>query len=93
MLYPVDEQPVWSISCFFIHRNYRGHQMMQRLISAAVQYAWEHGGRIVEAYPLDIDEKVSPLRVYTGITSIFERCGFELAARRDYRPIMRRTLR
>ena len=91
-LFPVDDQEVWSIACFFIQRNYRGHKLMQQLINSAVQHAREHGARIVEAYPLDANEHVSPLRVYTGITSIFERCGFVEVARREYRPILRKVL-
>jgi GNAT superfamily N-acetyltransferase len=91
-LYAVDGQEVWSIVCFFIHRNYRRHQIMQPLVEAAVEFARSRGAKIVEAYPLDIHEKVHSGRIYMGITSIYERCGFVEVARRDYRPILRKTL-
>ncbi|MEN6571174.1 MAG: GNAT family N-acetyltransferase [Anaerolineaceae bacterium] len=91
-LAPVDDQPVWSIPCFFIHRNYRRQHLMERLIEAACEYARDHGARILEAYPLDVEEKTRPSNVYTGVTVAFERAGFEVAARREYRPVMRKNL-
>lgn len=91
-LFPVDDQPVWSIPCFFIHREYRHNHLMERLIEAAVQYAKEHGALIVEAYPLDVHEKTDSGSIFTGVASIFERNGFEEVARRNERPVMRKTL-
>jgi GNAT superfamily N-acetyltransferase len=31
----VDDLPVWSISCFFVHRDYRRQGVMTQLIAAA----------------------------------------------------------
>ena len=92
MLAPVDDQPVWSIPCFFIHRNYRRQHLMEQLIEAACQYARQHGARILEAYPLDVNEKARPSNIYTGVTKVFERAGFKVVARREYRPVMRKSL-
>ena len=91
-LFPVDDQEVWSIPCFFVQRNYRGFRIMEHLINSAVQYAQKHGAKVIEAYPLDVQDRVSSARIFTGITSIFERCGFSEVARRDYRPILRKAL-
>ncbi len=91
-LYPVDDQPVWSIPCFFIHRNYRRNHLMERLIEAAAQYAKEHGAQMVEAYPLDVHEKTDSGSIFTGVASIFERSGFVEVARRNERPVMRKAL-
>jgi len=91
-LYPVDDQPVWSIPCFFVHRNYRGSHLMGELINGAVEYARQHGAKIIEAYPIDIHEKTSSGNLYTGVQSAFEKCGFTEIARREDRPILRKTI-
>lgn len=92
LLAPVDDQPVWSIPCFFIHRDYRRQHLMEHLIEAACQYAKDHGAKILEAYPLDVHEKVRSNNIYTGITAVFEKYGFEEVVRREGRPVMRKIL-
>lgn len=91
-LHPVDDQPVWSIPCFFIHHEYRRRQLMERLIEAACEYALAHGASILEAYPLDIHEQVRASTIFTGITRVFESHGFEVVSRRGDRPVMRKLL-
>ena len=44
---------LWSITCFFVPREYRGLGVTSRLIKAAVAHAKAHGARTVEAYPVD----------------------------------------
>ncbi|MBA4383211.1 MAG: GNAT family N-acetyltransferase [Anaerolinea sp.] len=93
LLAPVDEQPVWSIPCFFIHHNFRHQGLMTKLIEAAVDYAKAHGAEIVEAYPYAPDKKSGPADIYTGVASSFESAGFvEVARRKATRPIMRKTI-
>lgn len=93
ILAPVDDQPVWSMPCFFIHRNYRQIGLMGQLIRAAVEYAKSHGAKIVEAYPYEPQKKMSILSIYTGVASTFIREGFvEVARRSDQRPIMQKIL-
>ncbi len=87
----VDDEPVWSIVCFFIARPYRGQGLSKALICAAIEYARENGARIVEAYPLIPEESKSPqYGMYMGLASTFRQLGFEEVARRSsMRPIMR----
>lgn len=93
VLAPVDDLPVWSISCFFIHRKYRGQGLMKRLIDAAVNYAGLHGAEIIEAYPMDAREKMSTLSIYTGVVGAFQQAGFEEVARRsENHPVMRKKI-
>ena len=87
----VDDQPVWSIVCFFITRPYRHRGLLAQLITAALAYARENGARIVEAYPL-LPQKAAeqPYEHYMGVQTTFARLGFQEVARRsDRRPIMR----
>jgi len=93
VLKPVDAEPVWSIVCFFVSKAYRRSGLSLLLIRAAVQYAAEHGARIVEAYPIDPDAKSIEYERYTGLTTTFIKAGFkEVLRRSDRRPIMRYSI-
>lgn len=87
----VDDQPVWSVVCFFVARPFRGQGLTKRLLEAAVQYAHKQGAKIVEGYPVDPKKKPMPAAfAYTGLESAFRAVGFEEVLRRsETRPIMR----
>jgi GNAT superfamily N-acetyltransferase len=86
----VDEQPVWSIVCFFIAKTYRGKGVATHLLEEAVAFAAKQGGTIVEGYPLDPKRKMPDVFAYHGLVSSFRQVGFEEVARRSAnRPIMR----
>lgn len=88
----VDDQPVWVISCFFIQRDYRRQGLMEKLIKAAIDYGRSKKVKILEAFPLDVDEKIHSGSLFTGKAAVFEKLGFEQVALREYRLIMRKTL-
>ena len=90
----VDDQPVWSITCLFVKKNYRNHGLSAKLIEAATKLAKKHGGKIVEGYPQDLKGKRLPdAFVWTGLAPSFEKAGFEVAARRsENKPIMRKSV-
>ncbi len=90
VLKTIDEQPVWSIVCFFIDRNHRGRGVGAALLRAAVAYAVSQGAAIVEGYPLDDSAgRLGNSAAYTGVVSMFREAGFEEVARRTPgRPIM-----
>ncbi|UCC12906.1 MAG: GNAT family N-acetyltransferase [candidate division WOR-3 bacterium] len=87
----IDKKPVWSITCFFISKNYRHGNMMRSLIQASVRYAKQQGAKIIEAYPIRPERIHDPRpEMYRGTVSIFSRVGFVIAAQRTRtRPIMR----
>jgi len=87
----VDNQPVWSITCFYIARAQRLRGMTSDLIEAAITYATNQGARIIEAYPLIPEETVEPrYERYTGVISTYLKLGFTIAAQRSAcRPVMR----
>lgn len=91
----VDDEKVWSIVCFFIHKKYRRQGITVELIKAALKYARTHGAKIVEAYPIDPKSGASPdVFVYTGLKSAFVKAGFaEIARRSATSPIMRYYLK
>lgn len=91
----VDDQPVWSIVCFFVARPFRGRGLMAQLLTAAVAYAAGKGARIIEGYP--VEPRESGLRSYegyTGVISAYRRAGFvEVLRRSEGQAIMRYSVR
>src|SRR5690606_24117971 len=95
-LKPVDDLPVWSVTCFWIPRQWRGRGVATALLDAAVEHASARGAPAVEGYP--VDPAVRPRQAneaYTGVVSMFHRAGFREIARRTptSRVVMRRDLR
>ena len=88
----VDDQPVWSVNCFFIHRAARRRGVARGLLTAAIDFARAHGATVLEAYPVDGPRKGST-DYYTGTLGLFTSAGFtEVARRAPEHPIVRLTL-
>lgn len=100
ILKPLDDKPVWSIVCFVVGKKARGRGIAKRLLDAGVDYARDHGATLLEAYPVEVEEgeRIRAGDVFRGTLSMFEKAGFEVAARRPTpggaaRPIVRRAIR
>ncbi len=48
VLKPVDDQPVWSVVCFFVAKGFRRQGLTVELLKAAGDYAKQRGARILE---------------------------------------------
>ena len=93
-LEPVDDVPVWALSCFYIRRGYRRRGVMTALIAEALKAAKRAHAPALEAYPVDTSLPGSTSNVFTGTASTFRRLGFRGGARRQpSRPIMRHDLK
>jgi GNAT superfamily N-acetyltransferase len=74
----IDEQPVWSIVCFYIDRKYRGSGLGAKLVLGATEFVKSKGGKIIEAYPSVIKAgRTASSDIYTGLPQIFEQAGFK----------------
>lgn len=91
VLKPFDDEPVWSVSCFFIDKAHRKTGLSVKLLEAAVSYARSQGAKIVEGYPVDPGKDNYPaVYAWVGLARTFEKAGFRECARRSpTRPIMR----
>lgn len=91
ILKPVDDQSVWSVTCFFIARPFRRKSMTTALLQAAVAYAKGQGAKIIEGYPVEPKTGAMPeVYAFTGLAPAFHRAGFvEVLRRSKTRPIMR----
>jgi GNAT superfamily N-acetyltransferase len=92
---PVDDKPVWSVTCLFVRKDYRRSGVSVRLLDAAARFAATKGARIVEGYPVEARKADEPDPfMYHGSASAFRTAGFkEVARRAPTRPIMRRAVR
>ena len=95
ILQPVDDQPVWSISCLFVKKPYRRQGISSQLLRAAVDLAAKKGASVVEGYPVEPSmQKMPDPFLWHGIPSAFVAAGFkEVLRRAPSRPIMRFTIR
>lgn len=93
-LKPVDERPVWSVTCFFTARAHRRRGVTVKLLEAAARHARARGADCLEGYPVEPrKDSVPDPWVFTGLAGAFRKAGFvEVARRSETRPIMRREL-
>jgi GNAT superfamily N-acetyltransferase len=91
---PVDDEPVWSIICFFVDAKARHRGVADALLDAALDWARDQGVKLIEAYPCDKPAGARDDDLWFGTPAMFERRGFaEIARRKPTRPFMRKTLR
>ena len=82
ILRPIDDQPVWSIVCFFVAKRARRQGVSLALIHGAVAFAQAHGGQIVEAYPNDLESprfagrRLTGAAGFEGNAATFRAAGF-----------------
>jgi GNAT superfamily N-acetyltransferase len=94
VLKPVDERPVWSVTCLFVARPFRRQGVSVQLLRAALRYARSRGAAVVEGYPVAPRTRLPDAFVWTGLPSAFLEAGFvEVARRSPTRPIMRAKIR
>ncbi|UOQ89489.1 GNAT family N-acetyltransferase [Agromyces endophyticus] len=89
------DESVWAVSCFVVPREYRMRGVGRALAAAAVEYAREHGARVLEGYAVDPAEraKTPAADLYHGTVSMFVDAGFsEVARPRPDRAIMQLQL-
>ncbi|MEW6402892.1 MAG: GNAT family N-acetyltransferase [Chloroflexota bacterium] len=90
ILTPVDDKPVWSVTCFYVAKDYRRKGVTVELLKAAVEHVKKQGGKIVEGYPTDTSQDMPAPFIFTGTAAAFKRVGFkEVARNAPTRPIFR----
>jgi len=78
----LDDQPVWSIVCFYVAKGFRGQGVAEALIGGALDYVKGRAGAIVEAYPTPSKKTpLAPVSSFMGLPAMFARAGFVECAR------------
>ena len=91
ILKPIDEKLVWSITCFFIDKNFRRQGYSVKMLKEVIDYCKKRKVRILEGYPVEPKkDKMPPAFAWTGIAAAFLNAGFkEVVRRSETRPVMR----
>lgn len=95
VLRPLDDAQVWSVSCFFVDKKFRRKGLTVELLRAATHFVKEHGGAILEGYPvIPRKQKMPDIFVWTGLLPAFLKAGFQEMPRwSENRPIVRYIIR
>ncbi|GMU87102.1 MAG: hypothetical protein AMXMBFR48_23430 [Ignavibacteriales bacterium] len=90
VLKPIDQKPVWSVSCLFIRKDYREQGLSVQMLKQIKRFVKERGGKIVEGYPYEPGQKLPGAFVWTGLSGAYIKAGYKEAARfSEARPIFR----
>lgn len=74
---PWDDAGVWAVSCFSVRKEFRRRGVTTALLAGAVDFARDHGARVLEAYPIDPEVTKVPVNtLYHGVLSVFLDAGF-----------------
>jgi GNAT superfamily N-acetyltransferase len=83
---PQDDDPdIWSIVCFYLDVRAKKRGVAPVLLDGAIEHAFAHGARALEAYPFASGKD------YMGVRKQYEGAGFERVRRTEKRLVMRRT--
>lgn len=86
----VDDEPVWSVVCFYVHPDAKRKGVARALLAGAEALAARHGARLVEAYP--VGPKQINLDAYTGYAPMYDDAGYETARTAGRRTIVRKRV-
>jgi GNAT superfamily N-acetyltransferase len=76
---PIDNQPVWSVPCTFVTKEYRNKGISILMLKSLIEYAKNNGIKIIEAYPtIPTAGKLPDAFAWIGLYSSFEKAGFKI---------------
>jgi len=91
-----DASDAWSVTCFFIHRKWRGKGLSRSLLKEAVDMMKKRGVKIIEGYPVTTTRdgrRLSSSMAWTGPSGIFEELGFKtVQSTNPLKPLVRLKL-
>jgi GNAT superfamily N-acetyltransferase len=90
----IEDPGAWWVTCFAVDSRHRRSGVGSALLTAAVEFAREHGATAVEGHPVDVARlratRVGGSALYTGTVAMFSAAGFtEVARTYPTRPVMR----
>ncbi|MEO8146468.1 MAG: GNAT family N-acetyltransferase [Bacteroidia bacterium] len=75
----IDDKPVWSMTCFFIKKEFRNCGLSTALIESTKKYAKQNKIKFLEAYPtIPYSKKMPDSFAWIGIYSAFKKAGFKI---------------
>jgi GNAT superfamily N-acetyltransferase len=90
----IDDKAVWSVTCFFIKKEFRNKGLSEQMIKGVIDYAKKKKIKTLEAYPaIPYSYKVPAPFLWVGILSAFTKNGFEVVQQnRKSRAMVRLTV-
>ncbi len=89
----IDDQPVWSVTCFVVRKGRRGQGVASALLAGVEERARTLGAAILEGYPVAPDGRLDATDAWHGLEAMFVKAGFtEVARPKPRRPIYRKAL-
>lgn len=87
----IDDEPVWSLPCFFVARKFRNQGVSVKMLEALIKYAKKQKIKIIEAYPvIPTKDKLPDAFAWVGLYKSFARAGFQIVDRTSKnRPMVR----
>ncbi|MBA4313641.1 MAG: GNAT family N-acetyltransferase [Chlorobiaceae bacterium] len=87
----IDDKSVWSITCFFLAKEFRRKGYSVELLKGVIDSCKKKKVKIIEAYPIiPYSSNMPAAFAWTGILSSFKKAGFVIAKQwSKARPIMR----
>ena len=87
----IDDEPVWSIPCTFIHKDFRRQGVSVALLKGVIEYAKTKGIKVIEAYPtIPTTEMLPDSFAWIGLYKSFERADFKIVDKSSkHRPMVR----
>jgi GNAT superfamily N-acetyltransferase len=77
----IDSQPVYAISCFYIHKKFRRMGLSSAILKKVISYYKKSKVKILEAYPVNARNKTMPdAFAWTGLINSYLHAGFTIAA-------------
>jgi GNAT superfamily N-acetyltransferase len=75
----LDKKPAWSISCFFVAKEYRNQGISTEMIKGAIRFARQQKIKTLEAYPtIPYAKKIPAAFLWSGPLSAFKKNGFQV---------------
>ena len=92
---PIDDAPVWAITCFYVAKTHRRRGVTVTLLKAAAKHVAARGGSCLEGYPAAPGPDGWPdAYAYHGTIAAFSKAGFvEVGRPSKTRALMRRKVR
>jgi hypothetical protein len=69
----VGDDPVWALSCLYVHRSCRRQGVVTALVAAAPRAASRAAAAVLQAYPVDSTVRGSTSNLFTGTASTSRR--------------------
>ena len=87
----IDDTPVWSVTCFFVDKNFRRMGVSVAMLKGLIGIAGEKKVKVIEAYPtIPTQPSLPDSFAWIGLYKSFERAGFKIVDRTSKsRPMVR----